>query len=83
MDIGLTYDTNYEMLQKAKQVLATILAETEFVEDDPTIRFDSFGDSALMLKVIYWVSEVSEYFGKVAEINERKAAIQAQLAEMD
>ena len=70
LSLGLTYDTSYERIQEAKAILAEILDEAGGLEPDPAIRFDEFGDSALIIKVIYWVSDPSEYFPKMAAINE-------------
>ncbi len=70
MSLGLTYDTTYDKLMEAKKLMADILDEVGGLEPDPTIRFDEFGDSALILKVIFWVSDPSEYFAKMALINE-------------
>lgn len=70
LSIGLTYDTSYERLQEAKTILADILENTEGLEPEPTIRFDEFGDSALIIKVIYWVSDPSDFFTTMAAVNE-------------
>ncbi len=69
MSIGLTYDHNHEQILQAKRILAEILAETEGLEPDPAIRFDEFGDSALMLTAIFWVCDPSDYFARVDEVN--------------
>ena len=68
--LGLTYETTYEQLLEAKSILGDILGENEFVEDEPTIRFDQFGDSALILQIVYWVSDISEYWGTIGAVNE-------------
>ena len=70
LNLGLTYDTSYDRLQEAKAIVAEILENTEGLEPDPTIRFDEFGDSALILKVIYWVSEPGDFFTTMAAVNE-------------
>lgn len=69
MSIGLTYAHSHERILRAKALLAEILAATEGLEPEPAIRFDEFGDSALMLTVIFWVSDPSAYFAKVDEVN--------------
>lgn len=69
MSIGLTYDHSYEQIVRAKALLGEILAETEGLEPEPAIRFDEFGDSALLLTVIFWVSDPSDYFARVDEVN--------------
>jgi MscS family membrane protein len=70
IEIGLTYDTTYEQLQTAKEIVAKILVDAGGIEEGPTIRLDSFGEFALILKVVYWVLVPSEYWGKIALINE-------------
>jgi MscS family membrane protein len=70
LSLGLTYDTTYEQIQEAKILINKILDDIGGIEADPTLRLDDFGDSALLLKVIFWVVDTGEYWGKVAEINE-------------
>ena len=70
LSLGLTYDTSYEQIQEAKRLVNKILGDVGGIEPDPTVRLDDFGDSALLLKVIFWVSDTGEYWGKVAAINE-------------
>jgi len=69
MSIGLTYDHSHEQILRAKALLGEILEETEGLEPEPAIRFDEFGDSALLLTVIFWVSDPSDYFARVDEVN--------------
>ncbi len=69
LTIGLTYDHSAARLREAKALLAEILAETEGLEPEPAIRFDEFGDSALILKAIFWVSDPAEYWVKLDEVN--------------
>lgn len=70
MTLGLTYETKYPQVMKAKEIVQEILDANELIEPDPVVRFDDFGDSALMLKVIFWVSDPGEFFGVVASVNE-------------
>ena len=69
MTIGLTYDHDHQKIQQAKDLLQDILASTEGLEPEPAVRFDDFGDSALLLTTIFWVSDPSEYFDKVDHVN--------------
>ncbi len=69
MSIGLTYDHSHTQMVRAKELLGEILAETEGLEPEPAIRFDDFGDSALLLTVIFWVSDPGDYFARVDEVN--------------
>jgi len=70
IDLGLTYDTTPKQMEEAKQILAQIVEDVGGIEPDPTIRFDAFGDSALTIKLVYWVSDVSEYFPKIGQVND-------------
>jgi MscS family membrane protein len=69
LSIGLTYEHSAAQLREAKALLAEILAETEGLDPEPAIRFDEFGDSALLLKAIYWVSDPDDYWVKLDEVN--------------
>lgn len=67
--IGLVYETTGEQLEAAMQAISDILAAEEFIRDGHVVRFDSFGDSALELTVVYWVEPVSEYFATRNRVN--------------
>ena len=69
MSIGLTYEHDHTQIARAKELLAEILAETPGLEPDPVVRFDEFGDSALQLTAIFWVSDPGDYFLRVDEVN--------------
>jgi MscS family membrane protein len=70
MSIGLTYDTTYEKMQEAKTLTRKILEEVGGLEEDPTVRFDEFGDFALILKIIYWVKDPSDHWTKMDQVND-------------
>ena len=67
--IGLVYETTSEQLEAAMAAIDGILEAEEFIRDGHVVRFDSFGDSALELTVIYWVEPVSEYFATRNRVN--------------
>ena len=54
--IGVTYDTSPEQLDRAIAIVEEILHDHEGMDPDypPRIFFTEFGDSALILSVIYW-----------------------------
>jgi len=56
--LGLTYDTQPEDMQKAKDILSRILEANEHTQD-AVIAFDSFGDFSLNIMVIYWIKKGS------------------------
>jgi len=55
--IGVTYDTGYEKLQRAVQIIKDILARTENLMPDYFVFFDEFGESSLNIFIIFWVSK--------------------------
>ena len=58
-NIGVTYNTPPDMVEKAVQIIKDILAETEEVNRDPglvpRIFFNEFKDFYLNILMIYWV----------------------------
>jgi len=56
--LGLTYDTQPQDMQKAKEILKRIIDENENTQD-AVIAFDSFGDFSLNILVIYWIKKGS------------------------
>ncbi|RLA74394.1 MAG: mechanosensitive ion channel family protein [Epsilonproteobacteria bacterium] len=55
MSLGLTYDTDEKKIQKAIDILENIIKNTDGVEDEPTVWFDSFGDFSLNISFIYLI----------------------------
>ena len=55
--VGVTYDTSYEKLQKAVQIIKDILGRTEDLMPDYFVFFDEFGESSLNIFIIFWVSK--------------------------
>jgi len=55
-DIGITYDTPPEKVERALQILRELLDNHEGMNPDlpPRVFFADFGPSALILRVIYW-----------------------------
>jgi len=58
-NIGITYDTPPDKVEKAVQIIKDILAETEEVNRDPDlvprVYFNDFQDFYLNILMIYWV----------------------------
>ena len=54
--LGLTYDTDVQDIQKAKDILHDIIISQEGAVD-PVIAFDSFGDFSLNILFIYWIKK--------------------------
>ena len=66
--LGLTYDTQPEDIQKAKDILKDIITLNEHTQD-AVIAFDSFGDFSLNVLVLYWIQKGSPIVQVQDEIN--------------
>jgi len=69
MDIGIVYETTLAKLKKAIEIIKGILKKHQDVDEDIIVRFDEFGDSALIIKVIYKVKNKERMFDVKHEIN--------------
>lgn len=69
VDLGLTYDTTPEMLKLAMSTLKDIAKNTEGLEEDIVIGFDAFGDSAMMIKFIYFITKGESIMDVKSSIN--------------
>ena len=69
LDLGLTYDTSAEDMRKAMEILKDIAATTEGLEETVLTGFDSFGDSAMVVKFIYYISKDADIMGTKTEVN--------------
>jgi MscS family membrane protein len=67
--IGLVYETSTEDLEAAIGAIKSILEGNELVREDFAVRFVNFGDSALEISVLFWVTPPSEYFDTVHSVN--------------
>lgn len=72
MDIGITYDTPPEKVQKALDVLEQVFREHPMTSD-LIVSFTQFSDSSLNLKVIHWWegSDYRAYMAGMRELNLR------------
>lgn len=69
LNLGLTYDTSVEEIEKAISVLKKIGNSNENIENNFIISFDSFGDFSLGIKFIYYIKKESDIFETQTEIN--------------
>ncbi len=74
VDLGLTYDTTPEGLRTALAIVKEITETTEGLEETFISGFDSFGDSAMVIKYIYYIK-------KGADIMATKTAVNMQILE--
>ena len=66
--LGLTYATQPQDIELAKNILTKIITQNECTRD-AVIAFDSFGDFSLNILVIYWVKSGSPIAGTNDTIN--------------
>ncbi len=68
--IGLTYDTSADGIRKAKEILEEIFTETEGVSsDDYRVTFEGFGDFALQLRTIYFITDQENIFEVMHDVH--------------
>ena len=70
LDLGLTYDTSHENMQKAMDLLQQITTQITEVDDTKTVTaFNAFGDFALNIRFIYYIKKGSSVFGTMTKLN--------------
>ncbi|MDR3251230.1 MAG: mechanosensitive ion channel family protein [Tannerella sp.] len=70
MEIGLTYDTSYEKMQHAIEILKSIPEKVHGVsKDDLKAVFTNFGDSAMIITFIYFIHNKSQILETKSEVN--------------
>jgi MscS family membrane protein len=57
LDLGLTYDTTFEKMQEALSILKDMPNRVSGVNQNATVFFSTFGDSALVVSFIYFISK--------------------------
>ncbi len=67
--LGLTYDTTPENMKKAMDILHDIAQNQEGLEDKRTVFFSGFGDSAMEITFIYYISKGASIAGVQNDIN--------------
>ncbi len=69
LDLGLTYDTSHEDMQKAMEILRQIVQENDHTEEKVVTAFTAFNDFALNIRLIYYISKGNSVFGVQTEVN--------------
>lgn len=70
VDLGLTYDTSHENIQKAMDLLHKITLNNDDVNESKTVAaFISFGDFSLNVRFIYYIKKGSDIFNTMTDIN--------------
>ena len=69
LQLGLTYDTTPENMDKALAILGEIAASNTGLSGDPTIFFSGFGDFSMNITFIYYIGKESNIAGTQNSIN--------------
>ncbi len=69
LNLGLTYDTTPEAMQQAMGILKEIKEAADGVEEKVVIGFNGFGDFAMNILLIYYVSKGADILGTQTNIN--------------
>ena len=69
LNLGLTYDTQPDKMQQAMDLLRAIGDENENTEEKVTISFNGFGDFAMNIMFIYYISKGADIANTQTEIN--------------
>lgn len=70
LDLGLTYDTSHENMQKAMDLLQQITTQITEIDETKTVTtFNAFGDFALNIRFIYYIKKGSGVFGTMTKLN--------------
>lgn len=68
-NLGLTYDTTPENMQKAMDILREIVVANPLVTDEPLISFNTWGDFSMGILLIYFIKESDDILGAQSQIN--------------
>ncbi len=70
LDLGLTYDTTPEAMQKAMEVLQEIAKNNKSVDNkDVVAAFTEFGDSAMIIRFIYYIIKGEGIYATISAMN--------------
>jgi MscS family membrane protein len=70
VDLGLTYDTTSEQLENAMKIVKEIALANDDIENDNIVStFLSFGDSALIIRLVYYIKKGSSIYDTMSAVN--------------
>ena len=70
LDLGLTYDTSPEQMQKAMDILQQIAKANSSVENENIVTaFNAFADSAMVIRFIYYIKKGENIYSTISAIN--------------
>jgi MscS family membrane protein len=69
LNLGLTYDTSPEKMERAMEILKDIAAGQEGIEENIAVSFNAFGDFAMNILFIYYIKKGGDILGVQTEMN--------------
>jgi len=69
LNLGLTYDTTPEQMERAMALLGEITGANGNLEKKVSIGFNAFGDSAMNILLIYYITKGADILGTQTEMN--------------
>lgn len=70
VDLGLTYDTTPEKLEESIKIIKEIALANESIENDRIVStFLSFGDSALIVRLVYYIRKGESVYDTQSAVN--------------
>lgn len=69
VNLGLTYETSPEKMERALEILEDITNKNENLEEDRLICFNNWGDFSMGILYIYYIKPTSDIFKTQTEIN--------------
>jgi len=70
LDLGLTYDTSPEQMEKSKVILKNIALENKGISNkDIVTSFLSFGDFAMTMRFVYYINKTANIYDVISEVN--------------
>ncbi len=69
INLGLTYDTTPEKMERAMAILQEINNDNPHTEEKTVISFNAFGDFAMNIMFIYYIEKGEDIAGTQSEVN--------------
>ena len=69
LNLGLTYDTNSEQIEKGIELLKDIAINNQALEENVSVGFNAFGDFSLGIVFIYYIKKDGDILGTQTAIN--------------
>ncbi|WP_444994535.1 mechanosensitive ion channel family protein [Aliikangiella sp. IMCC44359] len=69
LDLGLTYDTSPENMEKAIEILQKIASADESINEETKVFFSGFGDFSMNIRLIYYIKKSGDIAATQNRIN--------------